>query len=583
MEEGMSKKLELTWIGKDKLAEIEPRLLIENPELSNIKQDPNTDNMIIHGDNLLALKALEAKYAGQVKCIYIDPPYNTGAAFEHYDDNLEHSIWLGLMRERLLLLKSLLSTNGVIFVQIDAVEVAYLRIVMDEIFGRKNFVNMISVKTKVAGVSGSNMGKSLQDNVEYVLVYAKDKSLIQLNTVYTTQKLSSRIQQYQLEGKSWKYTSVMVNLSDRVLLAEIPDKGMKIYGYKKLETMSITQFANTMNITEAEVYNSYADKIFQTTNAQSSVRATVMEITANMTYPMIGLVYTPIKGKNEGKEIEVLYKGDRRRMMMFLSDSVNKIDGEYYYLDKVNSLWDDFQYNNLTKEGSVKFPNGKKPEALLQRVLELTTNTNDLVLDSFLGSGTTIAVAHKMGRKYIGIEMGEHAYTHDKVRLDKVIDGTDQGGISKDINWQGGGGYRFYELAPTLIQKDDFDEEIINPAYDANMLASAVALHEGFTYQPDEEQFWKQSYGSEKSYLFVTTRYVSKEYLSAIQTNMGNEEYLIIACRSFEDGVEKQYPNITVKKIPQMLLDRCEYGKENYNLNIINPPVYNEEEEDDEE
>lgn len=578
----MSKKLELTWIGKEDAIEVEPRLLIENPELSNTTKDPNTENMIIHGDNLLALKALEAKYACQVKCIYIDPPYNTGAAFEHYDDNLEHSIWLGLMRERLLLLKSLLSSNGIIFVQIDAVEVAYLRIVMDEIFGRKNFVNMISVKTKVAGVSGSNMGKSLQDNVEYVLVYAKDKSLIQLNTVYTTQKLSSRIQQYQLEGKSWKYTSVMVNLSDRVLLAEIPDKGMKIYGYKKLETMSITQFANTMNITEAEVYNSYADKIFQTTNAQSSVRATVMEITADMTYPMIGLVYTPIKGKNEGKEIEVLYKGDQRRMMMFLSDSVNKIDGEYYYLDKVNSLWDDFQYNNLTKEGSVKFPNGKKPETLLQRVLELTTNTNDLVLDSFLGSGTTIAVAHKMGRKYIGIEMGEHAYTHDKVRLDKVIDGTDQGGISKDINWQGGGGYRFYELAPTLIQKDDFDEEIINPEYDANMLASAVALHEGFTYQPDEEQFWKQAYGSENSYLFVTTRYVSKEHLSAIHSNMAGTDYLIIACRSFEDGVEKQYPNITVKKIPQMLLDRCEFGKENYNLNIINPPVYEEDDNDEE-
>ena len=578
----MSRKLELTWIGKEDAIEVEPRLLIENPELSNTTKEQNTENMIIHGDNLLALKALEAKYAGQVKCIYIDPPYNTGAAFEHYDDNLEHSIWLGLMRERLLLLKSLLSANGVIFVQIDAVEVAYLRIVMDEIFGRKNFVNMISVKTKVAGVSGSNMGKSLQDNVEYVLVYAKDKSLIQLNTVYTTQKLSSRIQQYQLEGKSWKYTSVMVNLSDRVLLAEIPDKGMKIYGYKKLETMSITQFANTMNITEAEVYNSYADRIFQTTNAQSSVRATVMEITENMTYPMIGLVYTPIKGKNEGKEIEVLYKGDQRRMMMFLSDSVNKIDGEYYYLDKVNSLWDDFQYNNLTKEGSVKFPNGKKPETLLQRVLELTTNENDLVLDSFLGSGTTIAVAHKMGRKYIGIEMGEHAYTHDKVRLDKVIDGTDQGGISKDINWQGGGGYRFYELAPTLIQKDDFDEEIINPAYDANMLASAVALHEGFTYQPDEEQFWKQAYGSENSYLFVTTRYVSKEYLSAIHSNMEETDYLIIACRSFEDGVEKQYSNITVKKIPQMLLERCEFGKENYNLNIINPPVYVEEDDDEE-
>lgn len=214
-------------------------------------------------------------------------------------------------------------------------------------------------------------------------------------------------------------------------------------------------------------------------------------------------------------------------------------------------------------------------------ILNTFSSEGDLILDSFLGSASTAATAHKMGRKYIGIEMGEHAYSLCKVRLDKVISG-DRTGVSKQVNWQGGGGYRFYELAPTLIQKDDFDEEIINPEYDANMLASAVALHEGFTYQPDEEQFWKQAYGSENSYLFVTTRYVSKEYLSAIHSNMVETDYLIIACRSFEDGVEKQYLNITVKKIPQMLLDRCEFGKENYNLNIINPPVYEEDDSDEE-
>ena len=214
-------------------------------------------------------------------------------------------------------------------------------------------------------------------------------------------------------------------------------------------------------------------------------------------------------------------------------------------------------------------------------ILNTFSSEGDLILDSFLGSASTAATAHKMGRKYIGIEMGEHAYSLCKVRLDKVISG-DRTGVSKQVNWQGGGGYRFYELAPTLIQKDDFDEEIINPEYDANMLACAVALHEGFTYQPDDEQFWKQSYGSENSYLFVTTRYVSKEYLSAIHSNMVETDYLIIACRSFEDGVEKQYPNITVKKIPQMILERCEFGKENYNLNIINPPVYEEDDSDEE-
>ena len=218
-----------------------------------------------------------------------------------------------------------------------------------------------------------------------------------------------------------------------------------------------------------------------------------------------------------------------------------------------------------------------KPEKLIERVLTLATKQGDIVLDSFLGSGTSAAVAHKMNRHYIGIEMGNHAYTHCKVRLDKIIAGEDQGGITKSAKWGKGGGYRFFELAPTLINRDPFDEYVINDEYDADMLAAAVALHEGFRYQPDSSLFWKQSVGSENSYLFVTTRHLNSTYLDSIKNTMEDGEYLIIACRSFDSGLDKACSNITIKKIPQMLLSRCEFGKADYNLDIVHPPVYDDE------
>ena len=220
-----------------------------------------------------------------------------------------------------------------------------------------------------------------------------------------------------------------------------------------------------------------------------------------------------------------------------------------------------------------------KPERLIRRIIHIASNPGDLVLDSFLGSGTTAAVAHKMGRRWIGVEMGEHAYTHCKVRLDKVIAGEDKGGVTKAENWNGGGGYRFFELAPSLINRDEFGEEIINPDYDANMLAAAVALHEGFAYQPDETVFWKQSKANEASFLFVTTRHVKADWLASIHASMNEGEYLSIACRSYDKGLEKAYPNIDIRKIPQMLLERCEFGKSDYNLNIVHPPAYEDEDE----
>ncbi len=568
-------KLELTWIGKGQNPAVEPRILLH--DASKDYGDKNTENMLIHGDNLLALKALEQEYAGKVKCIYIDPPYNTGAAFEHYDDNMEHSIWLSLMKARLEILKTLLAEDGAICVQIDAVEMAYLKVLMDEIFYRSNFVNIISVKAKISGVSGSNLRRSLQDNIEYILVYAKNKSQLQLNPIYTKEKLFTRIRNYQIEGKSWKYTSILTNIKDKVLISCDNERGMNLYGYKTVETMSIAAFAKKYKMSEEDVYNKYANLIFQTTNAQSSVRQTVIKKTQDRDFPMFGLEYVPTKGKNAGKRIELLYKGKQRRMMMFLSDSVQSENGEYYYLEKLSTLWVDIPYNNLTKEGGVQFPNGKKPEALLERVISLITDADDLVLDSFLGSGTTAAVAQKMNRRWIGIEMGEHCYTHCKPRLDKVIDG-EQGGISKAVNWKGGGGYKFYELAPTLIVKDKYGQPVFSEQYSPEMLVAAVAKINGYHYAPDKDTFWKQGYSQDHSYIYVTTQYLTTELFDGIAEEVGGFEHLLICAPAFDPGLNRRAENITVKKIPQSVLDKCEYGVDNYDLNIIDPPKLEEEE-----
>lgn len=214
-----------------------------------------------------------------------------------------------------------------------------------------------------------------------------------------------------------------------------------------------------------------------------------------------------------------------------------------------------------------------KPERLLQRVLHIATNPGDLVLDSFLGSGTTAAVAHKMGRRWIGIELGEHCHTHCIPRLRKVCDGTDQGGVSKVVNWNGGGGFKYYYLAPSLLKQDTRGHWVIDERYNADMLAAAMAKHEGFKYSPDQEVYWKQGQSTEKDYIFTTTSFVSVAFLDQIHEEMRDDESLLICCKSFSKACESRYPNITVKKIPNMLLGRCEFGREDYSLNIINMPV----------
>lgn len=585
----MANKLELTWYGKENEPKIEPRLLIENKELSNTDNDLDTENMLIHGDNLLALKALENKYARKVKCIYIDPPYNTGSAFEHYDDNLEHSQWLSLMKQRLEILKKLLSNDGSIFIQIDDEEQAYLKVLCDEVFGRRNYISTVSVLMKnIAGASGGGEDKKLKKNIEYILIYTKDYDMLQpFKPTYSYKPISKLVEDYREEGKSWKYTSVLVDSGNKIYIGSTADgdgNEIKIYKRENYVIKSINALMREENITESKAYNKYALKIFQTAMPQSSIRPRVMQKVQelNISGDLFSIEYIPKTGRNKGLLYEQFYKGENFRLFAWLKDVAEEIDGEVYKKELQGTYWDFVgETKNLTKEGNVEFPNGKKAEKLIERVLKLCTKENDLVLDSFLGSGTTAAVAHKMGRKWIGIEMGEHAYTHCKVRLDKVISGEDKGGITKSVNWQGGGGYRFYELAPTLINQDAFGEYIINKEYNADMLAAAVALHEGFSYNPSLETFWKQSTGSENSYLFVTTKHITAAYLQAIKDTMQDNEYLIIACKSYDEKAANAFSNIVIKKIPQMLLNRCEFNKDNYNLNIVHPPVYDEVEDDE--
>ena len=530
----MANKLELTWYGKDEPIRVEPRLLIENTELSNTAADPDTQNMLIHGDNLLALKALESKFAGQVKCIYIDPPYNTGSAFEHYDDNLEHSQWLNLMRPRLEILWRLLSEDGSLWISIDDDEQAYMKVLCDELFGRSSFIASIIWQKRTS----PDMRAVISDGHDYVLVYAKDKDLFK--------QVRNRLPLSEEQRKSYKN----------------PDNDPR--------------GPWTSTDCTAQAGHGTADQFYTLTTPVGRV----IELPKSLCWR-----FTKERMEEEIAAGRIWLGKDGNgvpRKKTYLKDSTGVVPWTLWMNKEVGHNQEAKKENNALFGSSNAFDT-PKPERLIQRIIHIASNPGDLVLDSFLGSGTTAAVAQKMGRRWIGVEMGNHAYTHCKVRMDKVIAGKDPGGITKAQNWQGGGGYRFYEVAPTLINKDPFDEYVINEDYDANMLAAAVALHEGFRYQPDGDLFWKQSVGNENSYLFVTTRHLNSPYLDSIKDTMEEGEYLIIACRSFDSGLDKAYDNITVKKIPQMLLERCEFGKADYNLNIVHPPVYDDCDEEEED
>lgn len=512
-------KLELTWIGKDNQPKLEPRILIEDPEKSY--GDKNSENMLIFGDNLLALKALEQDFAGKIKCISIDPPYNTGNAFEHYDDGLEHSLWLSLMKPHLELLRALLSDNGSLWISIDDDESHYLKVLCDEIFGRRNFVANVIWEKKF---SPQNDAKWLSDSHDHIVVYAKNKEIWRPNLLPRTAEMDSRYKNPDNDPRG-VWTSGDLSVKTYSAATDYP---------------IVTPSGRVINPAESRCWSINKEKFNEL-------------LKDNRIW----------FGKN-GKNVP--------RLKRFLSEVQEGIVSKtIWYRTEVGD-------NQEAKREVKTFNNEEvfatpKPERLIQRILTLASNEGDWVLDSFLGSGTTAAVAHKMGRKWIGSELGEHCHTHCLPRLQKVADGTDQGGISKSVNWKGGGGFRYYYLAPSLLKEDKHSNWVIDERYNADMLAAAMAKHEGFKYNPDEDIYWKQGQSTEKDFIFTTTQFVTIETLDKIREEMKSGESLLICCKSFQKACENQYSEITVKKIPGMLLGRCEFGKDDYSFNIVTMPV----------
>lgn len=532
----MSKKqkLELTWIGKDKRPRLEPRILLEDKTLSYRADapirtaqaelpftDPTApiqpwhDNLLIQGDNLLALKALEQQYSGKVKCVFIDPPYNTGSAFTHYDDGLEHSLWLSLIRDRLEVIRALLAEDGSLWITIDDNEAHYLKVLCDEVFGRGNFVcNAIWQKK----FSPQNDERLITANHDHLLVVAKNKVVCCFNQL----------------PRNASHDSSFSN----------PDNDPR--------------------------------------GSWSSGDMTSKTKAAGHSYPVVtpnGVTHYPPSGRQWAPSLDTFNRWLADNRIWFGKDQKNKPRIKQF-LSEVQggivplSIWlrEDVGDNQDAKREVKAFNETEifdtpKPEALINKILTLATNPNDLVLDSFAGSGTTGAVAHKMGRRWIMVELGEHCHTHIVPRLKKVIDGADPGGISKAVNWQGGGGFRYFRLAPSLLKKDSWGNWVINPVYNAEMLSEAMCKHMGFHYAPSQSHFWRHGHSTESDFIYVTTGSLGHEQLKVISEQVGDRGTLLICCKAFMADTDA-FGNLTVKKIPQAILNKCEWDRDDYSFSL---------------
>jgi adenine-specific DNA-methyltransferase len=517
-----NQKLELTWIGKENRPKLEPRILLEELARSyhakhRVTDNDLYDNRLIFGDNLLALKALEVEFAGKVRCVFLDPPYNTGSAFTHYDDGLEHSIWLSLMRDRLEIVRRLLAGDGSLWITIDDNEAHYLKVLCDEVFGRANFVtNVIWEKAD----SPRNSARQFSTDHDHVLVYSKSPEWLprrlsrteEANAIYSNDDNDSR--------GPWLPGDPYAN---------------KPYSRGQYKITGPT----------GRVFSPPPGRFWRISEERFH------ELDAD------GRIWW---GPN---------RGARPSIKRYLSEVGDLVPRTFWSKNDVGS-------NRTSKnEMRVLFPGDEsfgtpKPERLVERVLNISTDQGDLVLDSFAGSGTTGAVAHKMGRRWIMVELGEHCHTHIIPRLKKVIDGEDKGGITEAVNWKGGGGFRYYRLAPSLLEKDKWGNWVINKEYNAAMLAEALCKLEGFTYAPSDSVYWQHGHSTERDFIYVTTANLSHEQLQQLSDEVGTERSLLVLCTAFRG--RNDYPSITVKKIPRAVLSRCEWGHDDYSLRVENLP-----------
>lgn len=518
-------KLELTWIGKESRPKLEPRILLEDPRKSYHAEHRVTgndifDNRLIFGDNLLALKALEEEFAGRVKCVFIDPPYNTGSAFEHYDDGVEHSLWLSLMRERLVLLRRLIANDGSIWITIDDNEVHYLKVLCDEVFGRDCFVASVVWRSTD---NSNNDAKQFSVDHNYVLVYSKSPG-------WETRKLSDEAKRSHFKNPDNDPRGPWFD-------------GNPLNSPKPRPNLTFDLIAPNGNV------------IKPPKNGWRWAKETLLQ-------------------KIRDGEIRFTPDGKGIRRRTYLSDMKGL---------PPSTLWADLEETGHNRQAKYELKNlfperpvselfgTPKPERLIARIIELATESGDLVLDSFAGSGTTGAVAHKMRRRWLMVEFGEHCHTDIIPRLKKVIDGDDLGGVSGKFEWQGGGGFRYYRLAPSLLDKDKWGNWIISRTYNAAMLAEALCKLEGFTYAPSDAVYWQHGHSTERDFIYVTTASLTHEQLQQLSDEVGSDRTLLVLCTAFR-GKGDRYPSLTVKKIPKQVLSRCEWGHDDYSLQVANLP-----------
>ena len=531
-------KLELTWIGKEDQPRLEPRILIEDPDRSyhashRVSENDVFDNMLIFGDNLLALKALEQEYTGRVKCIFIDPPYNTGSAFSHYDDGIEHSLWLSLLRDRLYLLKNLLSTSGSIWITIDDSEGHYLKVLCDEVFSRLNYIGTVTWQKTTSVHNNATLFSSATD---MILVYASNIEEFEMGRI---PRNVSNIESYKNPDNDprgpWTSSPLHVSLTS----------GQRGRQFAKTGTSSGL----------FPIINPHGDEVMPPKGrCWGYSRQTIDEL------------------QNDGRIWWGTLGNNQPRLKRFLAEIKEGV--------VPTTLWisADVGHNQEAKlENSNLLPNVEelfstpKPERLLQQILTLASDPGDLVLDSFAGSGTTGAVAHKMGRRWIMVELGENCHTHIIPRLKKVINGEDPGGITESVDWKGGGGFRYFKLGPSLIVKDEWGNPVINKEFNPAMLAEAMCKLEGFDYAPSDEHYWIHGKSTETDFIYVTTQFMSREMLTKISDEVGPERSLLICCSAFRANPD-QFPNLTIQKIPKAVLKKCEWGRDDYSLEIKELP-----------
>jgi adenine-specific DNA-methyltransferase len=533
----MRSKLELTWIGKENRPRLEPRILLEGPARSYHASSRVTghdlfDNRLIFGDNLLALKALEQELAGKIKCIFIDPPYNTGAALEHYDDGLEHSLWLSLIRDRLEIIKRLLSDDGSLWITIDDTEGHYLKVLCDEIFGRQNFVVTIAWEKD----QGRRNDTDFSSAHDHILLFAKNREIWR-----QTRNLLPRS-----EAQNARYRNPDGDPRGAWLQG---DNGTAKSGSDKLR-YRITLPSGREVVPPPGNYWRFSPETFLRAREEGRV--------------WFG---------QDGDSLPVI-----KRYLHEVQDGV--VPRTWWPAEEVGS-------NQSAKRDHLRklLPDvtpfeTPKPEELLHRILTIASNSGDWVLDSFGGSGTTAAVAHKMGRRWIMVELGEHCHTHIIPRLKKVVDGQDPGGVTELTGWTGGGGFRYLRLAPSLLEKDHWGNWVISKEYNGAMLAEALCKLEGFTYAPSETVYWQHGRSTERDFIYVTTQTLSRDQLTALSEEVGDERTLLVYCMAFR-GKSALSGNLTVKKIPNAVIHRCEWGRDDYSLQVAALPPAPELQEDD--